>query len=269
MLRNFGIKRIPPPEAVDQFKCPGQYYYMDLVGKKKPSSDNRDYYIVSVIDNFIRAVTLLSLKNYDYDSLVPMLHRRVFMIRQYPKIIKTNNGGDSLNEKFKKYLNNFNIRHITTCPNHTRGNSQCERSFKIEADIISKVFCKLLASWAETLESVQFYMNIMVCKTTQTIPFFIEHMREPDTALSQMLQTYIFNTSDCSAYAILSAQQDTFGVGGSSGTAVWTPDGTLDSNFEFLPVTSGKFMKVSAIGCGTCPVPLTSSSCLPNSLTMA
>lgn len=59
------------------------------------------------------------------------------------------------------------------------------------------------------------------------------------------------------------------GVGGATGGPVWTPDGTLDANFNFLPVSSGKFMKVSAIGCGTCPVPLDSPSCLPTTLTMA
>uniref|UniRef100_A0AAF5DCK9 Uncharacterized protein n=2 Tax=Strongyloides stercoralis TaxID=6248 RepID=A0AAF5DCK9_STRER len=92
---------------------------------------------------------------------------------------------------------------------------------------------------------------------------------ETDKTVSVSLYPYCTAATDCSAYAILSAQQDTMGVGGANGIPVWTPDGTLDANFNFLPVTSGKYMKVSAISCGTCPVALTSPSCLPQPLTMA
>uniref|UniRef100_A0A0K0F0Z8 Secreted protein n=1 Tax=Strongyloides venezuelensis TaxID=75913 RepID=A0A0K0F0Z8_STRVS len=96
-----------------------------------------------------------------------------------------------------------------------------------------------------------------------------ECYKETDKSVSVSLYPYCASASDCAAYAIISAQADTMGVGGADGTAVWTPDGTVDANFNFLPVSSGKFMKVSAISCGTCPVSLTDPSCLPITPTMA
>uniref|UniRef100_A0A0N5BYM8 RNA-directed DNA polymerase n=1 Tax=Strongyloides papillosus TaxID=174720 RepID=A0A0N5BYM8_STREA len=197
-LRNSGMKRVPPPEAIDQYDCPGQCYSMDIMGKIKPPSDNGDCYVVSVIDNYSRAITLFSLKNYDAETLIPILHKKVFMIRGYPKDIKTDNGTNFVCSKFKKFLQNLNINHITSNAFHSRGNSQCERSFKTISDIIAKICRRLPTTWADTLEAVQFYVNSTISKSTGVSPFYAEHRRHPNTLLDQMLKTYSSGVHDTS-----------------------------------------------------------------------
>uniref|UniRef100_A0A0K0FNU5 Integrase catalytic domain-containing protein n=1 Tax=Strongyloides venezuelensis TaxID=75913 RepID=A0A0K0FNU5_STRVS len=112
------------------------------------------------------------------------------MIRGYPKVIKTDNGSNFVGSKFKQFLQNLNINHITSNAFHSRGNSQCERSFKTISDIIAKICRKLPTTWADTLEAVQFYVNSTVSKSTGVSPFFAEHLRHPNTLLDQMLKTY-------------------------------------------------------------------------------
>ncbi|CEF61629.1 Reverse transcriptase domain and Integrase, catalytic core domain and Ribonuclease H-like domain and Peptidase A2A, retrovirus RVP subgroup domain and AT hook-like family and Aspartic peptidase domain-containing protein [Strongyloides ratti] len=197
-LRNAAMKRIPPPEAIDQYDCPGQCYSMDIMGKIKPASDNGDCYIVSVIDNYSRSLTLFSLQKYDAESLIPALNKKVFMIRGYPKVIKTDNAPNFVCSKFKSFLKNLNIIFINSTPYHSRGNSQCERSFKTVSNIISKICQKIPTKWADTLEMVQFYINSTLSKSTGVSPFFLEHLREPNTLLDQMLKTYSVGLYDVS-----------------------------------------------------------------------
>uniref|UniRef100_A0A0N4Z7R2 Uncharacterized protein n=1 Tax=Parastrongyloides trichosuri TaxID=131310 RepID=A0A0N4Z7R2_PARTI len=94
--------------------------------------------------------------------------------------------------------------------------------------------------------------------------------KETADTVSVTLYPYCTSATDCNVYGIIDAQKDTDGVAGANGVAVWTPANTLDSNFDFLPVTTANtYMKVSAISCGTCPIAVTSTSCLPTTLTMA
>uniref|UniRef100_A0A0K0ETN9 Integrase_H2C2 domain-containing protein n=1 Tax=Strongyloides stercoralis TaxID=6248 RepID=A0A0K0ETN9_STRER len=45
-LINSGMKRVLPPKFINQYDCPGQCYFMDIMGKIKPSSNNGDCYVV-------------------------------------------------------------------------------------------------------------------------------------------------------------------------------------------------------------------------------
>uniref|UniRef100_A0A0N4ZD17 Ig_7 domain-containing protein n=1 Tax=Parastrongyloides trichosuri TaxID=131310 RepID=A0A0N4ZD17_PARTI len=91
---------------------------------------------------------------------------------------------------------------------------------------------------------------------------------ETNSEVSVTLYPYCSDENSCFAYAILDSPTGGEGVADAAGRVAWTSANTLTEDFNFVPVTTANiYMKVTAISCGTCPVALTSASCLPEALT--
>ncbi|CEF61574.1 Integrase, catalytic core domain and Ribonuclease H-like domain-containing protein [Strongyloides ratti] len=187
--RNINMKKHPIGQTIS-YNCPGQSLNLDLMGPISPPFSNGAKYIVTIIDAYSRYSTIFAVKDYKFGTIAEKLTRKVFNVRGFPKSIKTDGSGNFKNSEFQQWLKSLNIKHEICSPNHSRGNSIVERSFKWTADVIAKITRERPTEWHKYLSFASYYYKTTVNSTTNYSPFFLEHLREPNLLIDQYLNTY-------------------------------------------------------------------------------
>uniref|UniRef100_A0A0N5BJ91 RNA-directed DNA polymerase n=1 Tax=Strongyloides papillosus TaxID=174720 RepID=A0A0N5BJ91_STREA len=196
--RNINMKKFPHAEPI--ISSPGNLC-LDLMGPISPPAYDNSKYVVCCMDSFTRYCYLFSVESYNFDELAPKLLNNVFYLHGFPKILKTDGSGNFRSNEFQNWLKSLSITHELTSPHHSTGNSLVERSFRWISDSISKVTHNQPNLWPKALQGIAYNYNTTVNKTTGYSPYFLTHLREPNTLLDQYIGTYsvgIFDSSNSS-----------------------------------------------------------------------
>ena len=142
-------------------------------------------YFVTFIDDFSRKIFLYPIKEKSdvynefikFKNLVENQHSRKI------KILRTDNGTEYCNNKFKSFLTNCGIIHQTSTPYTPQQNGISER---YNRTIIERVRCMLLDAdlnktfWAEAATTAAYLLNRIPCRSDAVTPEEMWTNQKPD-----------------------------------------------------------------------------------------
>lgn len=111
-------QRVPFPISVNKSPVPFMVIHSDVWGPAKQSSLSGARWFVSFIDDHAHMTWVCLMKTkHEVSSLFQKFHKMV--TTQYQsnvEVLRTDNGGEFVNQDLKNYLNVYGIIHQTTCP---------------------------------------------------------------------------------------------------------------------------------------------------------
>ena len=110
--------RVSFPLSTNKSPVPFMLIHSDVWGPAKNLSLNGSCWFVSFIDDYTRMtwVCLMKSKN-EFSSLFQKFHKMIAtQYQSHIQVLRTDNGGEFVNQDLKKYLQEHGISHQTTCP---------------------------------------------------------------------------------------------------------------------------------------------------------
>lgn len=184
------------PLTYRRSKTPLQLVYLDVCGPLPVSSQGGGRYILSVIDDFSRFVTIYILKTKDeaFDVFKNYHKRMERLTKQELVCIRTDNGGEFCNNEFNAYLNQCGVKHEKTNAYTPEENSVCERYHRTILDGVKAMLKESKLEdkwWAEAAACFTHVWNRIGHKEKKT-PFELFLKRKPTVSY--------FKVFGCKAY---------------------------------------------------------------------
>ena len=112
--------------------------HSDVRGLAKISSLNGSHWFVSFIDDYSRMTWVCLMKTKDeVSSLFQKFHKMIaIQYRSQLQVLRTNNGGEFVNQDVKPFLSLHGIIHQTTCTSTSQQNGVAERKNRHLLDIV-------------------------------------------------------------------------------------------------------------------------------------
>ncbi|KAL1458776.1 hypothetical protein WDU94_008892 [Cyamophila willieti] len=153
-----------PKSRVEKSSEPLKIIHSDLMGKFTPASLGGSQYIMTMIDDYTRYITVKCLKSksetfgefVNFQKVVENLHGKNIMYLQ------SDNGTEYVNSDFKTHLENHGIVHRKTVPGCPQQNGVAERSNRT---LMEMVRCMMLQAgvpktfWAEAVMTAAYIRN--------------------------------------------------------------------------------------------------------------
>lgn len=144
--------------------------HSDLCGPMETQSIGKAKYMLTFIDDFSKKIFVYFLRQKS-DVINKFIEFKVMVERQTErkiKIMRTDNGGEYLNEEFNVFFKANGIIHQLTCPYTAQQNGTAER---YNRTIIERARCMLHDAnlpktyWAEAVNMAAYLINRTVCST--------------------------------------------------------------------------------------------------------
>jgi len=122
------LKNFQYPRSENKTKGTFELIHMDLVSSSEPSIYGNKYFL-SILDDYSRYgwVIFLKSKADTFDAFIIWYKRIKNIFDKTIKYIKTDNGLEFANSKFREFLNNEGIVHQLTVPYNPQQNGRVER----------------------------------------------------------------------------------------------------------------------------------------------
>ncbi|GBN88869.1 hypothetical protein AVEN_150975-1 [Araneus ventricosus] len=133
--KRFGLLQTVPP--TDR---PFEYLSIDTVGEFNYYNSTKKY-LHLVIDHATRYVWAFPSKSETSETYANCL-KQDFQIQVPTKLLSDRNGAFT-SSKFKRFLRNYNVKHLLTSSHHPQTNGKCER---VNQSIVTKLKCKVNSS---------------------------------------------------------------------------------------------------------------------------
>uniref|UniRef100_A0A0K0EZV3 Integrase catalytic domain-containing protein n=1 Tax=Strongyloides venezuelensis TaxID=75913 RepID=A0A0K0EZV3_STRVS len=193
-LRNINMKRHGKDQTV-KMEAPNLHISVDIIGPLNQKSYQNHKYILSIMDDFSRYTYAVPITDYHFSTISKeLLH--YFCLFGYPKIIKSDQGGNFLSDELNQWLSSLNITHEYTKAYHKKGNSLVERAHRWIEDGISKSSRNNPTHWNEYIDNDTFAYNSTKNETSGRSPFSCMFLREPVIPLDNHLHTYSVGLHD-------------------------------------------------------------------------
>lgn len=159
--------------------------HSDVLGPLKSESFSGARYLVTFVDDFSRKIFVYPLqrKSEVFDKFIDFKKMAENQCSKKIKVLRSDNGGEYVNEKFSSFLNANGIIHQKTCPYSPEQNGVAER---INRTLIERVRCMLIDSgldnrfWAEAVMTACFLINRVPCRNNDKSPEEIWSGRRPN-----------------------------------------------------------------------------------------
>ncbi|GBM83719.1 Transposon Tf2-9 polyprotein [Araneus ventricosus] len=160
------VRTVPPTDRTFQ------YLSIDTVGGFNYYNSTKKY-LHLVIDHATRYVWGFPSKSETTETYVNCL-KQVFQIQVPTKLLSDRNGAFT-SSKFKRFLRNYNVKHLLTSSHHPQTNGKCER---VNQSIVTKLKCKVNSSstktpWTKLLEQVINEYNLTPHSVTKFPPAYL------------------------------------------------------------------------------------------------
>ena len=141
----------------------------DLIGPL-PLSDNKNMYVLTVIDYATRWVEAVPLRDITAPAIAEELVK-IFSRIGIPAIILSDGGPQFVADLMEKVLNQLGIHHSVSTPYHPQSNGLCERANETIKSLIKKVAHFNPTNWDRYLPCVLFAYREVPQETTGYAPF--------------------------------------------------------------------------------------------------
>ncbi|GBN91865.1 Transposon Tf2-9 polyprotein [Araneus ventricosus] len=160
------VKTVPPTDRLFE------YLSIDTVGGFNYYNSTKKY-LHLVIDHATRYVWAFPSKSETTETDANCL-KQVFQIQVPTKLLSDRNGAFT-SSKFKRFLRNYNVKHLLTSSHHPQTNGKCER---VNQSIVTKLKCKVNSSptkipWTKLLEEVINEYNLTPHSVTKFPPAYL------------------------------------------------------------------------------------------------
>ncbi|CAL5428100.1 unnamed protein product [Camellia sinensis] len=173
--------RISFPISMHKSSVPFMVVHSDVWGPAKIPTLNGARWFVSFIDDYSRMtwVCLMASKN-EVASLFQKFHTMVATQYQFPiRVLRSDNGGEFVNQYLTPFLNQHGIVHQTTCTSTPQQNGVAERKNRHLLEVVrAALFGAHMPTnfWGEALTSAAYLINRVPSRTLQfQTPFHVLH----------------------------------------------------------------------------------------------
>ena len=153
-------------EAAEVFEC----IYVDICGPLKETSGKKKY-ILGIIDQFSKYITLLAISKQDEESIIKGIMRNWILKFGSPKAMNVDCGKVFESKKMKEFAEKQNFEIRFSSPYHHNTNGQIERQFRTVRELINATLHERRSSdWAEILPEIEFSLNATLQTTIGMSP---------------------------------------------------------------------------------------------------
>lgn len=164
------------------------YNFFDVCGPMSTMSLDGNRYYVTFIDDFSRMVNvfLIRNKNQVYNCFVKYKNLAENQLNKKIKILRTDNGGEYVNLKFKQLCEKNGIVHQKSCPHTPQQNGLAER---YNRTIVERARCMLFDAkltrgfWGEAVLTAVKIMNSTMNSGINAIPVEIWSEKSVDLSI--------------------------------------------------------------------------------------
>jgi hypothetical protein len=162
---------------------PFQKISLDVTGPL-PRGPLGEQYILGIIDNFSRFVTLVPLKRVTAETVGKALFEKWVTLFGIPEVIHSDRGTEFENRLMFHLCQLLGIRKSRSSPYYPQGNAIIERLFGTVKDLLSTTMRSRKQSWVSILPSVEFALRCTIHKSTNFSPYEIIFGRKMKTPFS-------------------------------------------------------------------------------------
>ncbi len=156
---------------------------VDITGPL-PLGPHGEQYILGIIDNFSRFVSLVPLKRATAETVAKALYEKWVTIFGVPEVIHSDRGTEFENQLMFNLCSLLGIRKSRSSPYYPKGNSIVERLFGTVKDMLSTTMKSRKRNWVEILPSIEMALRCTIHKSTNFSPYeviFGRKMKTPFT----------------------------------------------------------------------------------------
>ncbi|GBN80895.1 Transposon Tf2-6 polyprotein [Araneus ventricosus] len=165
--KRFGLLQQVPPTSTP-FEC----ISVDTVGGFNYYNSTKKFLHI-VIDHATRHVWAFPSKNENSETYINIL-KQIFQI-QVPVKLLTDRNAAFTSSRFKKFLRNYNVKHLLTTAHHPQTKGKVER---VNQSLVTRLKCKVNSTstkvpWTKLLESVTNEYNLTPHSITKYPPAYL------------------------------------------------------------------------------------------------
>ena len=146
-----------------------------------PRGPHGEQYILGVIDNFSRFVSLIPLKRATAETVAKALYEKWIAVFGVPEVIHSDRGTEFENQLMFNLCRLLGIRKSRSSPYYPKGNSIVERLFGTVKDMVSTTMKCRKQNWVDVLPSVEMALRCTIHKSTNFSPYEIVFGRKMKT----------------------------------------------------------------------------------------
>jgi hypothetical protein len=180
--------------AVLESNYPFQKISLDITGPL-PCGPHGEQYILGIIDNFSRFVSLVPLRRATAEAVARVLYENWITLFGVPDVIHSDRGTEFENQLILNLCQFLGIRKSRSSPYYPQGNAIIERLFGTVKDMLSTTMKSRKQNWVDILPSVEFALRCTVHKSTNLSPYETIFGRKMKTPFSD--RSYLENVSRC------------------------------------------------------------------------
>jgi len=170
--KKFGVMQI-----FEDATKPFQRIGIDYIGPFN-LSDNRNRYVVVIIDHFSRYVEASAVPKATAEEAIKGLHEKVIYRHSCPYEVVCDRGSQFISGMMKEHAKTSRYKVKYTSPYHPQSNGITERANQTLKTIIKKFVSVAQTDWDLVLPSAVFSYNVSVHESTGYSPFYLVYNRE-------------------------------------------------------------------------------------------
>lgn len=161
---------------------PWRMISIDFIGPL-PRSVSGFCHLLVVVDNFSKFVHLHPMRRITAKATIKFLKDRIFLQFGCPEILISDNGGQLVSREFKRFLEDFRVKHWLTSSYHPQANSTEAANKTIGIAIRSYIKDNTEhRRWDEYLTEITCSMNTAIHGSTKFSPYHINFGQEMTTS---------------------------------------------------------------------------------------
>lgn len=161
---------------------PWRMISIDFIGPL-PRSLSGFCHLLVVVDNFSKFIHLHPMRRITAKATVKFLKERIFLQFGCPEILISDNGGQLVSREFKKFLEDFSVKHWLTSSYHPQANSTEAANKTIGIAIRSYILNSTEhRRWDEFLSEIACAMNTAVHGSTKFSPYHVNFGQKMTTS---------------------------------------------------------------------------------------
>jgi gag-polypeptide of LTR copia-type/Integrase core domain/GAG-pre-integrase domain len=204
------LTRVKFPHSKNHSNYALKIVHSDLCGPMKTQTPNGSKYFLTFIDDYSRKahVYFIKNKNETFDKFLEFKAMVENQTNRRIQILRSDRGGEYVNEKFRDYLRQYGIRHQTTAPYSPQQNGIAERFNRTVVEMARTMInsAKMPDSlWAEAVNTAAYIRNHCISKALGTLDKTPEELWSKNKPDVSHLRKF-----GCVAYALINQHQHKF-----------------------------------------------------------
>ncbi|CAG9830063.1 unnamed protein product [Diabrotica balteata] len=153
--------------SIPKGNLPFEMLHIDHYGPLAPFNKNK--YIFEVVDGFTKFIKFYPCKSTNTGEVIKYLTEH-FANYSVPSVISSDRGSCFTSHDFKKFLEEYTIKHILIASGCPRANGQIERMNRLLTPLLAKITDEKQINWPNALHEVEFCINNTINRSTGETP---------------------------------------------------------------------------------------------------